>query len=487
MGMQILTLMFSMLTLLQINDVHGYMDSHLDWMPGPSQPQYRKVGGYARLQTLVQKIRSEVKNKVILCDNGDTFHGTKPVVETKGKILIPILNSLGLDAMTAHWDFAYGPNHLKSLAVDLNFPILAINVYDKKSKKRFFEPYKIITSGPLKIGIIGIASNIVDKTMPPIFSEGLYFTDGREELPRFIDELESEKVDLKVVLSHLGLPQDIALVKETPGIDVVLSGHTHNRLFQPICQEGTLIIQSGCHGAFLGKLDLEIKNRKITHYQHELIEVSEVIEPDPIVGKMVEAALSPFEHHLKEKVGLVETALNRNTNLESTMDNFLLQAIQAETKTPLAFSNGWRWGAPVVPGPVTENDLFNIIPMETPISTVELSGREIIKMLEDNLENTFSSDPWHQKGGYTKRCLGLTAYIKIENPARTRIQKLYIGNEEVSLDKIYLSAYLTMQGVPPQFGRNRKDLPVTAHQAMTNYLKNGQSIAAELGGSFVVV
>src|SRR5699024_3337881 len=99
--------------------------------------------------------------------------------------------------------------------------------------------------------------------------------------------------------------------------------------------------------------------------------------------------------------------LNRYQQLETTMDNLLLEAIRQAAGTTLAFSNGWRYGAPIPPGPITMNDLWNIIPTNPPISVVDLTGEELLDMLEENLENTFSANPYKQMGGYVKRCLGM--------------------------------------------------------------------------------
>jgi 2',3'-cyclic-nucleotide 2'-phosphodiesterase (5'-nucleotidase family) len=230
---------------------------------------------------------------------------------------------------------------------------------------------------------------------------------------------------------------------------------------------------------------LEVDGGEVVRYQHRLIEVAETIEPDPTVATMITEALAPYAADLGRVVGEVSTALNRNTSLESTMDNFLLASVREAAGTPLAFCNGWRWGAPVRAGSVTLNDLYNIMPMSVPITTVELTGLELIEMLEENLERTYSADPLRQMGGYVKRCQGLTAYIKIENPPGTRIQKLFVGNEEVQPASIYRGAYLTMQAVPEKYGRNREVLRLDAHDAMLAYLDKYTPVSAELRGTFV--
>jgi 2',3'-cyclic-nucleotide 2'-phosphodiesterase (5'-nucleotidase family) len=476
------------LTVYQLNDSHAYFDLHQETFWQGDQAVYRPAGGYARIATIVKQSEAANQGYTLFCDCGDTLQGTYPVQKTQGEALVPILNALHLDAMTAHWEFAYGPKTFKQRAAQLNYPMLAINVYDQTTRELIFPPYSVKEIGGLRIGLIGIACNIVDKTMPPSFSEGIYFTLGREELPSIINVLRTqEKVDLIVLISHLGFPQEMKLLSEVHGIDVCLSGHTHHRLYKPVRQGETLIIQSGCHGSFLGRLDLEIEGGRLADYRHQLIEVEANIEPDPAVADLVRHALAPYQEELSTVVGETATALNRATTLESTMDNFLLQAIIENTGAQLAFSNGWRYGAPIVPGKVTMNDIYNIIPMNPPISTVELTGEEVVAMLEENLERTFACDPYLQMGGYVKRCLGLNAYIKIENPAGHRIQKLFIGNEDVNPKQYYTAAFVTMQSVPQKFGRNRENRSERIIDAMQAYLSKHRLLHAELRGTYTVV
>ena len=155
------------ITLLQINDTHGYLEPHVEHFWNGDHAEYRTAGGYARIKTIFDRIRAEQGGAVIALDNGDTFHGTYVAVETEGKALVAPVNALGLDAWTAHWDFAYGVPALRELAARLSHPLLAINCYDKET---------------------------------------------------------GERPDLIVMLSHLGFPQDVKFASETGGIDVLLSG-----------------------------------------------------------------------------------------------------------------------------------------------------------------------------------------------------------------------------------------------------------------------
>jgi 2',3'-cyclic-nucleotide 2'-phosphodiesterase (5'-nucleotidase family) len=476
------------LTIVQMNDSHAYLDLHQELFWKGNHAEYRRAGGYARIATILNRVREEKSGQVLAFDGGDTIHGTYAAVKTQGEALIPVLIRLGFDAMTAHWEFAYGPEQFMKVAGQLSYPVLACNVYDQKSHALVFPAYMIREVGGLRVGVIGIASNIVDKTMPPSFSKGIYFTLGNAELPGIITRLRNgEKVDLIVVLSHLGFPQDAKLAQEIQGIDVILSSHTHNRLFAAKQVGHTIIIQSGAHGSFLGQLDLKIDGGRIVDFRHQLLIVEESIPPDQTVQALVDGALAPYGEELSQVVGHTSTALHRNTMLESTMDNLLLQSILEHTGAQIAFSNGWRYGAPIAPGPITLNDLWNIIPVNPPISLVELTGDEIRTMLEENLEHVFAHDPYHQMGGYVKRMLGLNLYVKIENDVGQRIQQLFVQGKPVPMDKLYTAAFVTAQGVPNKYGSGRRDLDIHAVDALQQYVAQNTPVEANLRGTVMAV
>lgn len=475
------------LTLLQVNDTHSYLESHPELFWNGEQAEYRKAGGYARIRTLIKKIKSEENGKVMALDNGDTLHGTYQAVKSKGKSMIPILNKMGFEGMTAHWEFGYGPENFLEITEELNYPMLAINIYDEKSDELLFDPYLIKEYGNLKVGVIGIAATIVDKVMPDWFSEGIYLTLGNEELPNYIEELKEKDVDLIVVLSHLGFPQEIKLAEEVDGIDILLSGHTHNRVHKPAVFNDTIIIQSGCHGSFVGRLDLEVENKKVVDFKHQLLTVEENIEKDEEVKSEVEKVMAPHRKKLGEILGYTDIPLHRNLVLESTMDNFLLDSLLDLTGADMAFSNGWRYGAPILPGPITRNDLWNIIPVNPPVSTVKLSGKELWEMMELNLERTFASDPYKQMGGYVKRSAGINLYFKIENPAGERIQKLFVQGEEVEFDRMYDAVFVTSQGVRSEYGKERKNLDINAIENLERYLKKVKRVKPELRNTIVAV
>jgi S-sulfosulfanyl-L-cysteine sulfohydrolase len=479
---------YKKITILQVNDSHAYLDLHTEYFWGARGGEYRLAGGYARLATLAKEIRRKNSDQVLFLDNGDTLHGTYPAVQTQGEALIPILNRLGLDGMTAHWEFAYGPKTFQQRAAELNYPVLALNVFRKDNRELVFSPYRVKEVNGIKIGIAGLANNIVDKMMPPSFSEGLSFELGREELAQTVQRLrQEEKVDLIVLLSHLGFPQDMQMVSDVKGIDVCLSGHTHHRLYHPVRQGDTLVIQSGSHGSYLGHLELSVDGGNVIDFSHQLLEVKPGIQPDAEVQSLVEAALKPFQAELQEVVGETGKPLNRAYTLETSMDNLLLEALIESTGAQVAFSNGWRYGAPIDSGPVTMNDLYNIIPMNPPVSVTEIRGEELQEMLEQNLEHTFARHAYNQMGGYVKRAMGIKVYFKVENPYPTRIQKVFIGDQELEAGASYPVAFVTEQGVPSKYGRKRQATSIKAVEAMQSYLKQHKPYSSDLRGTFVMV
>jgi 2',3'-cyclic-nucleotide 2'-phosphodiesterase (5'-nucleotidase family) len=324
--------------------------------------------------------------------------------------------------------------------------------------------------------------------MPKHFSEGLYFTLGNKELPLYIKQLrESEKVDLIVVLSHLGYPQEIKLAKEVDGIDVLLSGHTHNRLYDVVVVNGCILMQSGCHGSFIGKLDLVVRNGKIHKFHHKLININESIKPNQEVDSIVNKTLDKHRSMLNFVLGKTKTALNRNQVMESTMDNFLLQALIEVSGQEIGFSNGWRYGAPIIPGQVVYNDLWNIIPTNPNISICKITGAELWDMMEENFERTFSSDPYKQMGGYVKRCFGLNIYLKVQNPEGKRIQEFFVNGKRLNKSKVYSACFVTTQGIPEKYGKDRQSLDVTAISALKKYLEKNQIVSAELRRTIVPI
>ncbi|MDO8992913.1 MAG: bifunctional metallophosphatase/5'-nucleotidase, partial [Daejeonella sp.] len=111
------------LSIAYLNDVHGYMEPHPEVFFNAENRDIKTAGGYSRIYSMIKRIRKQNPNTLVF-DGGDTFHGTLPLVESKGEAIIPVLNKIGFNAMAGHWDFAYGPDQLLNLNNQLSYPVL---------------------------------------------------------------------------------------------------------------------------------------------------------------------------------------------------------------------------------------------------------------------------------------------------------------------------------------------------------------------------
>jgi sulfur-oxidizing protein SoxB len=447
------------LTLIQQNDTHAHIEPHweLGWRDGVAEVW--RAGGYAHIRAIAAAIREETGGACVHVDSGDAIHGTGPAQWTRGAAIVPALNSVGVDVMTpGNWEFGFGPDVLRERVGELAFPVIASNVHRAEGGEPEFAATEIKEVGGLRIAFVGITSPIVTRTMPRPFGAGLRFDDALDVLPGVIARVRDDvRPDLVVVISHYGFAQEVAIARSVDGIDVILGGHTHDVLTNAAVVGGTIITQSGAHGSYLTRLDLEVANGRISGFGHRLIPV--VADADPAVradrdtAAIIEETLRPHRGRLDEVVGETTTLLHRGTVLESSMDNLITDAYVATTGADVALSHGWRYGTPIPPGPITAADLWQMIPTNPELFTVQLTGRELRRMLERSMERTFSGDLLRQQGGYVMRFAGMRAVARINNPAGNRIHRLEIGGHIADPDREYTVAAAGEQSVEKREGR----------------------------------
>src|SRR5690242_10366348 len=252
---------------------------------------FGRLGGLDRLAALLKAIRAERQGKVLLLDGGDTWQGSFTSLQNRGADMVRLMNALKVDAMTAHWEFTYGADRVQELIKQLDFPFLAGNVKDSTWGDRVFQPSTVFERGGLRIGVIGQAFPYTPIANPKYLIPDWSFGIEEEKLAGHVAKLRDDGVDLVVLLSHNGFDVDRKLASRVKGIDVILTGHTHDALPMPVKVGETLLIAAGSHGKFLARLDLEVRDRRIQNYEFRLIPVlSEIINPDPDLTALVYAA-----------------------------------------------------------------------------------------------------------------------------------------------------------------------------------------------------
>ena len=190
--------------------------------------EYGKFGGVDRLATLVKAIRAERPDNTLFLDGGDTWQGSYTSLQTAGADMVEVMNALGVEAMTAHWEFTYGQERVEELLQDVAFPFLAGNVVDTDWEEPVFDSTATFERGGVKIAVIGQAFPYTPIANPRYLIPNWSFGIREEELQKHIDAARSDGADLVVLLSHNGFDVDRKLAGRLSGLDILLTGHTHD-------------------------------------------------------------------------------------------------------------------------------------------------------------------------------------------------------------------------------------------------------------------
>src|SRR5262245_19930538 len=296
--------------------------------------RYGRMGGYAHLATLVKRVRAERPGRTILLDGGDALQGSATALWSRGEDMLRAENELGVEVFTAHWEFMYGLDRVRELFGDrettgrFRGEFIAQNVTETGWDEPVFRPYTIREAGGVRIGVIGQAFPYTPIAHPRRFVSDLSFGIHDERIQALVDELRGKPVDVVVLLSHNGVGVDLKLASRVEGLDVILGGHTHDGLPEPIRVGRTLIVNSGSHGKFLSRLDLDVRNGRIADHRYRLLPVlSGAIAPDPEMSRLVHELRAPHEALLGERLAVSDSLLYRRGNFNGPFDELILDAL----------------------------------------------------------------------------------------------------------------------------------------------------------------
>jgi S-sulfosulfanyl-L-cysteine sulfohydrolase len=429
--------------------------------------RYGRMGGYAHIATMVKKVRAERPGKTLLLDGGDTLQGSATSLWTDAEDMVQAINQLGVDVMCPHWEFTFGIDRVKEIFGDKDSrgsfkgDFIAQNVMDVSwgpPGEGVFHPYVIREVGGVRLGILGQAFPYVPISHPLRFVPDLSFGIRDEQAQRYVDELRNEhKVDAVILLSHNGVAVDLKMADRVRGIDVILGGHTHDGIPRPIKVGNTLVINSGAHGKFLSRLDLDVRDGRVVDFRFKLTPVlSQYIPADPEMAALIENIRAPYASKLDEQLAVSDTLLYRRGNFNGTMDEILLDSMLKHYDAEVAFSPGVRWGISILPGdPITLEDVYSHTALTYPNTwSREMTGAEIKTIMEDVADNLFNKDPYYRQGGDMVRVGGVSYTIHPERNVGQRITDLQIGGTPMNPDTRYKAAgWASMMEVdgPPIF------------------------------------
>ena len=391
---------------------------------------YGRVGGLDRVATVLNHIRAD-RPDALLLDGGDTWHGSYTCYHTQGQDVVNVMNALKPDAMTFHWEFTLGSDRVAEIVEGLPFAALGQNIFDAEwdEPAELFPPYKFFERGGVKIAVIGQAFPYMPIANPGWLFPEYSFGIRDQNMQAMVDEVRAQGAELVVCLSHNGFDVDKQMAARVQGIDVILAGHTHDALPEPVLIGDTIIIASGSNGKFVSRVDLDVRDGRMMGFRHKLIPIfSDVIDPDAEVSALIDEQRAPYLDQLTEVIGRTgdDQTLYRRGNFNGTWDDLICDALLSEREADIALSPGVRWGPSILPGQdITREDIHNVTSMTYGAAyRTEMSGEFLHIVLEDVADNLFNPDPYYQQGGDMVRVGGLGYRIDVTKPQGSRITEM---------------------------------------------------------------
>lgn len=484
-------------TILHTNDIHGHLTAWEGWQ---DDLVGKNVGGLDRIAAEVGKVRKEVGvDKVLLLDAGDTLGDTLIAAKTQGRALIDAMNSMRYDAMViGNHEVDFTAETLRTRMAEAKSPLLAANMLDKSSAELFANPYVIKEVGGIKIGILGLAYPNTAYTTAKKNVDGVRFVEAEKTAARYVPRMRREGAEIVIALTHLGLGADKQLAEHVADIDVIVGGHSHNRMRVALHIGPTLIVQAGAHGSDLGRLDLVIerdgKRAKVVRHQRALIAL--INETDRDMTKQIAAQIAPYRSKMDTKIGRAKTALIRAQTLagdqprtrdeESPADDLFADAVREATSTEAVFLPGVGYGVAIQPGDITAEQLKNLVPHESEIVTMSLTGRQIKSILEQSIEN-FSNDDASQKVGGMIQVSGVKFSYSPQHRKGRRVQDVMIGDKTLAMSSLYRVATNSLLAdgghkyIDFKRGRNQQKIG-SQYEMIANWIRQRDSVSAPATG-----
>jgi len=432
---------------ISADSAEAYAFTSLDFEK--SAQRFGKLGGFAHLKTLIDRLRNDVgEGHSLLLDGGDLWQGTGLANSMLGADMVEAANLLGIEAMTGHWEFTYGEAALRANLERFKGEFLAQNVFlteeaafnDAKAfdpaSGRVFKPATIKEIGGHRVAVIGQAFPYVPIAHPKRFTPNWTFGIRDEEMQKLVATLrDKDKVDCVLLLSHNGMDVDLKLASRINGVDVILGGHTHDAVPQPVAVKNaggtTLVTSAGSNGKFLAVLDLDLAKGKVGGVRYRLLPVySELLKPDAAMKALVEQLHASHSKSWSDTIATADRLLYRRGNFSGPMDQMICDALRRELDCEIALSPGFRWGTTSLAGqPITMEDVLSETAITYPETYAQImTGSQIKDVLEDVCDNLFNPDPYYQQGGDMVRVGGLSYTCSPNESIGKRISDLKLDS-----------------------------------------------------------
>lgn len=474
------------ITILHVNDTHGHILPYLKKSISRNIP----VGGAAQLAEMINDESIKNPDGTLLLSGGDMFQGTPVSNVFRGKPVIDIMNYMTFDAMViGNHEFDWKQDVLNTIIQSADFPVLSANIVDTKGYYiPAVHPYIILVRKGLKIAVIGITTVETVTTTKPDNVKGLTFLDPEKILPSLVKEVKDHGADVVIVLSHCGLDTDRNLAENVDGIDVIVGGHTHTAVTDPVVVDKTIIVQAGCFGLYLGVLEMKIdsETKRIVHWT-QARELRTVFSgPDNPADIHVAGIINKYNNQIKDVftrvVGETTVDLVQNRRGESNEGNVLCDAMRQETGASIAFFNSGGLKITIPRGKMTMEKIYELLPYDNVLLTMELTGRQIQELLEHGATLPH---------GGILQASGISVTYDLRKPIGNRVVDVCVGDSPLNLSTVYTvttndflaaggDGYTTFkEGKNVRYGDNVRDIFV-------EYIKKHSPVHPKIEGRIVI-
>jgi S-sulfosulfanyl-L-cysteine sulfohydrolase len=429
---------------LKAGSAEAHAHTYLDFERAARQ--YGKVGGFAHLTTLVNRLKA-TRPGALLLDGGDTWQGSATSLWTNAQDMVDACKQLGVNVMTAHWEFTYGEDRMKEI-IDKDFAgkvdFVAHNVKTRDFEDPVFKPYVLKEMNGASVAIIGQAFPYTPIANPGWQVPNWTFGIQEQALQKQIDDARAKGAQAVVLLSHNGMDVDLKLASRVTGLDVILGGHTHDGVPKPVWVKNaggqTLVTNAGSNGKFLGVLDLDVQGKKVVNVHYRLLPVfANLLPADKAMAALIDKVRAPYAAKLNETLAVTQGTLYRRGNFTGTLDQLICDALMKVRGGEIAFSPGFRWGTSLLPGQaITREHLMDATAITYPWTTLtDQTGENIKAILEDVADNLFNPDPYYQQGGDMVRVGGMSYAIDPTATQGKRISDMRINGKPIEAGKTY--------------------------------------------------
>jgi 5'-nucleotidase / UDP-sugar diphosphatase len=406
------------ITIAHVNDTHSNL--------APSGPRNESLegstGGIARAATMLGMLRASEPN-VLALHAGDAFVGDMFFNMYFGVPELKLMKMLGFDAMTlGNHEFDLTPTvltmALDSAFVDGGFPVLSANTFmtdpSLEGLRRHVTPYTIREIGGVRVGIFGMTTpeaNVFSQPAPAIISDNV-----RIIAADMVDTLRSKGCQVVIMLSHLGVKNDLIIGRLTAGIDAIIGGHDHKAIAAPIAVENpigdtTWIAQADAFYRYMGAMKLEVEDGKVRMIDYRLIPLDASVPEDPTVKSIVEALVPKIDAsfrpryserlgHARHEMEEVATDLLEDGNKDTPIGNLIADVLRTATGADIAIVPGGSTAQGLPAGPITGNDLFRVVGygystvdgLGFRVVTFDILGGSLLAGIEFGLSDIESND-----------------------------------------------------------------------------------------------